>query len=81
MEIKTTYIGINENGVKSIWCGFKPQNSIILEEKQILYPDEGKILKHKESKVEYHSKIIEDGDSPENYTEIDERINSNDITK
>ena len=80
MEIKTTYIGINENGIKAIWCGFKPENSTILDEKHILYADEGKVLKHIETQAICYSKIIECGDSLENYIEIDERNINNDIT-
>jgi len=80
MEIKITYIGINGNGAKGIWCGFKPNNSIILEEKQILYAETGKVLQHKESKKEYYSVILNNDDSPENYTEIEER-KLNDLIK
>ena len=39
MEIRTTYKGIREDGVKGIWCGFKPENITVLEEIQILYRD------------------------------------------
>ena len=49
MEIKTTYIGINEFGIKGIWCGFRPKYIKILQEIQILYADSGKLLKHKET--------------------------------
>lgn len=73
MEIKITYIGVNEYGLKGVWCGFRPQNTTILEEKQILYAETGKILQHKESKKEYYSVILNNDDSPENYTEIEER--------
>ena len=42
MQIKTTYKGITEQGIKGIWCGFKPDNITVTEEIQILYPDENK---------------------------------------
>ncbi len=79
MEIRTTYIGVNENGTRGIWCGFKPQNFLILKEKQVLYPELGKILQNKETKKEYYSIILENGDSPENYIETEERNIRNDI--
>lgn len=47
MQIKTTYKGITEQGIKGIWCGFKPDNITVTEEIQILYPDENKQLRNK----------------------------------
>ena len=47
MQIKTTYKGITEQGIKGIWCGFKPDNIAVTEEIQILYPDENKQLRNK----------------------------------
>lgn len=47
MQIKTTYKGITEDGIKGIWCGFKPDNITVTEEIQILYPDENKQLRNK----------------------------------
>lgn len=75
MEIKTTYIGINEFGIKGIWCGFRPKNIKILQEIQILYADSGKLLKHKETGEENYSVLLDNGDSEENYEEIEERNN------
>ena len=74
MEIRTTYIGINEIGIKGIWCGFIPSNVKVIEEKQVLYADTGKILRHKETGEKNHSVLLENGDSENNYEEIDERI-------
>ena len=47
MQVKTTYKGTTEDGIKGIWCGFKPDNVTISEEIQILYPDENKQLRNK----------------------------------
>jgi len=78
MEIRTTYIGINENGIKAIWCGFKPENVIIEEARTILYPDENKILRHKETQIEFTSVWLQDDMTEEDYEEI-ERNTPNDI--
>ena len=47
MQIRTTYKGTTEDGIKGIWCGFKPDNITVTEEIQILYPDENKQLRNK----------------------------------
>ncbi|MBP3847421.1 hypothetical protein J6I39_06695 [bacterium] len=78
MEIRTTYIGINENGIKGIWCGFKPEKAIIEEARTILYPDENKILRHKETQIEFTSVWLQDDMTEEDYEEI-ERNTPNDI--
>ena len=77
MEIRTTYIGINENGIKAIWCGFKPEKAIIEEARTILYPDENKILRHKETQIEFTSVWLQDDMTEEDYEEIER--NENDL--
>jgi len=77
MYINKTYIG-KLNGIFGVWCGFKPNNAIITQEKIILYADQGKTLRHKESGVENISVLLENGDTEENYEEI-ERNTPNDI--
>ena len=47
MQMRTTYKGTTEDGIKGIWCGFKPDNITVTEEIQILYPDENKQLRNK----------------------------------
>lgn len=47
MQVRTTYKGIREDGIKGIWCGLKPDNITVTEEINFLYPDEGKQLKYK----------------------------------
>lgn len=47
VEIRITYIGLTKDGVKWIWCGFKPEDVTVNEEIPILYPELGKVLKDK----------------------------------
>ncbi|MBR6127808.1 hypothetical protein IKQ21_09005, partial [bacterium] len=51
----------------------------IQQEIQVLYADSGKILKHKETGEENYSVLLENGDTEENYDEIEERNTPNDI--
>lgn len=71
MQVKTTYKGIREDGVKGIWCGFKPDNITVLEEIYILYPDEGKQLKNKQTGETVGSVILDDLNTESIYEEID----------
>ena len=80
MEIRTTYIGINENGVRGIWCGFKPDNVTVEEERNILYPAENKVLRHIETQVIFSSVWLQDETLIDEYEEIEEeRKTLNDI--
>ncbi|MBO6273709.1 hypothetical protein J6O48_13170 [bacterium] len=83
MRIQITYFGkFEKNGklVSGIWCGEKPENAIITEEREILFPYDGKILKHKETEITFSTVWLRDGDVAENYEEIEEeRITPNDI--
>lgn len=45
MEIRITYVG-TLNGIRGMWCGFKPEGAIITEERTVLYPSEGKVLRN-----------------------------------
>ena len=70
MEIRTTYIC---NG--AIYCGFKPEGVEVIEERQVLYPQEGyELVKNGER---FDAVWLKDGDSEENYTE--EKIDEQDI--
>ena len=69
MEIRITYKGTLK-GVKGIWCGFKPDGAIIEKEFNILYPAEKKLLKKKGEEQKYHSVMLVDGDSMDNYEEV-----------
>lgn len=64
MEIITTYV--SENG---LYCGFKPKDVEIKEERQVLRAAKGYKLK-KDDKL-YSSVWLKDGDVKENYTEVE----------
>ena len=71
MQIKTTYKGITEQGIKGIWCGFKPDNITVTEEIQILYPDENKQLRNKIT-GEFTSYVILNGTTnQDDYEEVE----------
>ena len=78
MQIKTTYIGILNN-VHGMWCGFKPEGLEITEERQVLYPDEGyDLLKDGER---FSSVWLKDGDSQENYEEVEQEEPEEEISE
>ena len=66
MHTKITYVG-TLNGVHGIWCGFKPEGVIVEEERTILYPEQGYVLKKDENT--FSAVWLKDGDVKENYTE------------
>ena len=79
MEIRTTYFGKFEKNGK-IRCGTRPEDATITEERNILFPEEGKKLKHKETEILFDTVWLRDGDVEENYEEIEEERNTpNDI--
>lgn len=55
-------VGITIDNVENI--GFK-------EERPILFADDGKVLEHKETKEQFESIWLKDGDSSENYIEVE----------
>lgn len=67
MKIKITYVG-TLNGIGGIWCGFKPEGVIVSEERQVLYPEEGSLLKRDNETFE--CVWLKDNDTQENYTEV-----------
>ena len=72
MEIRTTYKGITKDGVKGIWCGFKPNDIKVTEELQILYPDKDMVLQDKVTKETFTSVILANESDNNNYVEIAE---------
>lgn len=69
MEIRITYKG-TLNGVKGIWCGFKPDDAIIEKEINILYPDKDMLLRKKGDEETFRSVVLKDGDGMDNYEEV-----------
>lgn len=70
METRITYKG-TLNGVKGVWCGFKPDGAIIEQEFNILYPAKDMLLRRKGEEKTYGSIVLKDGDSMDNYEEVD----------
>ena len=69
MKIKITYVG-TINGISGLWCGFKPDNAVITEERPVLYADEGYTLIRKSDFEDVGSSVwIRDGDTADNYGE------------
>lgn len=71
MKIKTTYIG-TINGVFVITNGEKPADMVVIEEKLVLYADQGKALQNKETKEITYSVVIEDPSEQLDWDEIDD---------
>lgn len=71
MEIRTTYKGTREDGVSGLWCGFKPDNVTVTEEIHILYLDENKQLKKKNTEEILSSVILTDDISQNDFEEIE----------
>lgn len=69
METRITYKG-TLNGVKGIWCGFKPDEAVIEQEFNILYPAKDMLLRRKGEEQTHHSIILTDGNSMDNYEEV-----------
>ncbi|MCM1003589.1 MAG: hypothetical protein NC408_04535 [Candidatus Gastranaerophilales bacterium] len=69
METRTTYIGILD-GKRGFFCGFKPDGLMVEEEREVLYPDEGYRLKHKETEETSACVWLRYGDKAENYEEV-----------
>ena len=69
MEIRITYIG-TLNGIKGMWCGFKPNGAIITEERSVLYSEENFDLIRIADEENMGSSVwLKDGDVQENYRE------------
>lgn len=66
MEIKTTYICDG-----AIYCGFKPDGVEVKEERQILRPAKGYKLERKSDKQQFNSVWLKEGDTEENYIEVE----------
>lgn len=71
MQIRITYVG-TLNGIKGMWCGFKPEGAIIEEERPVLYADEGYILERISDGERLYAVWLKDGDVQENYIEMED---------
>lgn len=69
MEIRITYKG-KLNGVKGVWCGFKPEGVVVEKEINILYPSKDMLLRKKGEEKTFRSVVLKDGDSMDNYEEV-----------
>lgn len=58
------------DGVAGIWCGFKPEEAVIEEERQVLYPKEGCSLRRIATQEVFSAVWLKDEDRQENYEEI-----------
>lgn len=70
MQIKITYIG-TLNDIPGMWCGFCPEGAVITEERQVLYPADGYMLKRIATEEILPSVWLKDGDKQENYEEVE----------
>lgn len=67
MFIKITYICDG-----AIYCGFKPDGVEVLEERQVLYPEQNCVLERISDKEHFYNVWLKNGDVQENY--IDKQI-------
>ena len=84
MRFQITYFGkFEKNGkiISGIWCGSRPEDATITEEREILFPDEGKKLKHKETGKIFSLFLLHDDVTPNDFEEIEERLVNNDIVE
>ena len=70
MEIKITYVG-KLNGIKGMWCGFKPEGLEVIEERAVLFPSEGKILQRKDDEKIQEAAVWLKDTTEEDWIEID----------
>ena len=69
MQIRVTYIGTLD-GIPGMWCGFCPEEAVITEERNVLYPAEGYSLKRISTEEIFSAVWLKDGDTQENYEEV-----------
>lgn len=61
------------NGFNGVWCGECPSDVIVSEVKDLLLPEQGMILEHKETKKQQPCVILESADEQELWTEVKEQ--------
>ena len=70
MIIKITYVGILDS-VHGMWCGFKPEGLIVEEERLVLYPRDGYILKNKLTNEECSAVWIPTEEAQNDWEEVE----------
>ena len=68
MNTIITYKG-TLNGVKGLWCGFRPKGLRLKEQITVYRPDEGKIFE--KDGEQFSAVILKEGESIEDYAEVD----------
>lgn len=69
MKINRSYKGVL-NGVSGVWCGTKPEGLDVIEERLVLYADEGYILQNIETNEMSVYFCIEKEEDTQKYKEI-----------
>lgn len=72
MFIKITHYGyFNKDGhiIYGLFCGYLPAKAIILEEREVLFPQDGYVLVNKITGEELTAVYLRDNDCEDNYTE------------
>lgn len=72
MHIEKMYKG-TLNGFNGVWCGECPSDVIVSEVKDLLLPEQGMILEHKETKEQRPCVIMESADEQEQWAEVKEQ--------
>lgn len=67
MEMRITYKG-TLNGVKGVWCGFKPEGLEVNEQIEVWYPTKGMLFKKGDET--FSAVILKDGEKIEDYIEV-----------
>ena len=68
MQKRITYCG-ELNGVKGLWCGFKPKGLTVEKEIEVFYADEGKVFE-KDGET-FTSVVLKDGEKIGDYQEVE----------
>lgn len=68
MEMRITYQG-TLNGVKGIWCGFKPEGTEVSNKIEVWYPTKGMLFKKGDET--FATVILKEGEKIEDYAEVE----------
>lgn len=74
MRIVLTYLVKMEKGNAWLAPGKEiPEGATIIEERPVLFPDDGFVLQNKESEERFESIWLRGGDTEENYIEVENK--------